>query len=185
MFQENRLNNQFELRTSVDPLAVAGTVQQMIRDVLTTVPVKNVATLADQVDSNIVPEHLIATLSGFFGCLGAMLAGVGVYGLLAYTVARRTNEIGIRMALGATAGGVSWLVLRDVLAMVCGGLAAGTWMAFWGKPFAASVLHDLKWEPAIPLVIGCTTIVAVALLASYVPARRAARVDPMVALRHE
>ncbi len=184
MFQENRLNNQFELRTSIDPAAVAAPVRQLVRDVLKTVPVRNVTTLADQVDSNIVPEHLIATLSEFFGCLGAALAGIGVYGLLAYAVARRTSEIGIRMALGATAGGVSWLVLRDALSMVCVGLAAGTWMVFWSRPFAASVLHDLQWAPAMPLAIGGATIVLVALLASYLPARRAARVDPMVALRH-
>jgi predicted permease len=185
MFQENRLQSQFELRTSVDPAAVAGVVQQIVRDVLKTAPVKIVTTLADQVDSNIVPEHLIATLSEFFGCLGAMLAGIGVYGLLAYAVARRTGEIGIRMALGATAGGVSWLVLRDALAMVCGGLAAGTLLVFWGRPFAAGILPDLKWEPAIPLAIGGATIALVALVASYVPVQRAVRVDPMVALRHE
>jgi predicted permease len=185
MFQEKRLNNRFELRTSVEPTEVAGMVQQMVRDVLKTAPVKNVTTLADQVDSDIVPEHLIATLSEFFGCLGATLAGIGVYGLLAYAVARRTNEIGIRMALGATAGGVSWLVLRDTLAMVCVGLAAGTWMVFSSRPFAASVLHDLKWAPAMPVGIGGATVIVVALLASYLPARRAASVDPMVALRHD
>ncbi len=94
----------FELRTAVAPESIAGTVRRMVRDVLKTVPVTSVTTLADQVDSNIVPERLIATLSEFFGCLGVVLAGIGLYGLLAYTVARRTNEIGIRMALGATAG---------------------------------------------------------------------------------
>ena len=112
MFQESRLMDQFELRTSMAPESLAGTVRQMVRDVLKTVPVMRVTTLADQVDSNIVPERLIATLSEFFGCLGAVLAGIGLYGLLAYTVARRTNEIGIRMALGATASSVSRLVLR-------------------------------------------------------------------------
>jgi putative ABC transport system permease protein len=137
------------------------------------------------VDSNIVPERLIATLSEFFGCLGAMLAGIGLYGLLAYTVARRTNEIGIRMALGATAGSISRLVLRDALGMVCAGLAAGMWMVFWGRPLAAGVLPDLKLESALPLAIGGGAMAAVALLASYVPVRRAARVDPMEALRHE
>jgi predicted permease len=185
MFQESRLLDQFELRTVAAPESIAGTVQRMVRDVLKTAPVKSVTTLADQVDSNIVPERLIATLSEFFACLGAVLAGIGLYGLLAYTVARRTNEIGIRMALGATTGSVSRIVLRDVLGMVCAGLVAGTWMVFLGRPLAASVLHDLKLESAAPLAIGGGAIVAVALLASYVPARRAARVDPMVALRHE
>ena len=185
MFQENRLANQFQLRTTVDPESVVGSVQRIVRDVLKSVPVTRVTTLADQLDSNIVPERLIATLSEFFGALGAVLAGIGLYGLLAYTVARRTNEIGVRMALGATAGSVSRLVLRDVLGMVCAGLVAGTWLVFWGRPLAASVLHDLKLESVAPLAIGGAAIVVVALLASYVPVRRAARVDPMEALRHE
>jgi hypothetical protein len=156
MFQENQLMDQFELRTTVNPASVSGTVRRIVQDVLKTAPVTRVITLADQVDSNIVPERLMATLAQFFGVLGAALAGIGLYGLLAYSVARRTNEVGIRMALGATASDVSSLVLRDALGMVCGGLAAGGWV-----------------------------IIAVALLAAYVPMRRAVRVDPMVALRHD
>ena len=185
MFQESRLLDHFELRTAVAPESIAGTVRRMVRDVLKTVPVKSVTTLADQVDSNIVPERLITTLSEFFGCLGVVLAGIGLYGLLAYTVARRTNEIGIRMALGATASSVSRLVLRDVLGMVCAGLVGGTAMVLWSRPLATKVLSDLKWESATPLAIGGGVMIAVALLASCVPVRRAARVDPMVALRHE
>jgi ABC-type antimicrobial peptide transport system permease subunit len=137
------------------------------------------------VDSNIVPERLIATLSEFFGCLGALLAGIGLYGLLAYSVARRTNEIGVRMALGARASDVNRLVLGDALAMVCGGLVVGASMVLWSRPLAASLVQDLKFESAGPLAVGGGAIVVVALLASYVPARRAANVDPMVALRHE
>ncbi len=185
MFQEGHLQDHFELRTAVPPESIAPTVQRMVRDVLKTVPVRSVTTLADQVDSNIVPERLIATLSEFFGCLGVVLSGIGLYGLLAYTVARRTNEIGIRMALGATASSVSKLVLRDVLGMVCAGSVAGTAMVLWSRPLAAKVLSDLRWESATPLAIGGAVMVAVALLASCVPVRRAARVDPMVALRHE
>jgi ABC-type antimicrobial peptide transport system permease subunit len=185
MFQESRLLDHFELRTAVAPESIAGTVRRMVRDVLKTVPVRSVATLADQVDSNIVPERLIATLSEFFGCLGVVLAGIGLYGLLAYTVAKRTNEIGIRMALGATASRVSGLVLRDVVGMVCAGSVAGAAMVLWSRPLATKVLSDLKWEGVTPLAIGGGVMIAVALFASWVPARRAARVDPMVALRHE
>jgi len=185
MFQESQLLNQFELRTTVGPKSIAGTVRRMVRDVLKTVPVKTITTLADQVDSNIVPERLIATLSGFFGWLGIVLAGIGLYGLLAYTVARRTNEIGIRMALGATTGSVGRLVLRDVLGMVCAGFVVGASMVFWSRPLATSLLSDLKWESGLPLSIGCGAMIAVALVASYVPVRRASRVDPVVALRHE
>ncbi len=185
MFQEGRLQDQFELRTAAAPGSIAGTVRLMVRDVLKTVPVQSVTTLADQVDSNIVPERLIATLSEFFGCLGVMLAGIGLYGLLAYMVASRTNEIGIRMALGATASSLSRLVLREVLAMVCAGSVAGTAMVLWSRPLGTKVLSDLKWESASPLAISGGVMAAVALLASCVPVRRAARVDPMVALRHE
>jgi hypothetical protein len=184
MFQEARLTHQFELRTATDPESVAVTARRIVRDILPSVPVTRVTTLDAQVDSNIVPERLIATLSEFFGCLAALLAGIGLYGLLAFTVARRTNEIGIRMALGATSTSVSRLVLRDVLVMVCAGLAAGTWLVYLGKPLAAAVLPDVHWQSAAPLAIGGGAMIVVALLSSYIPVRRAARVDPMVALRH-
>ncbi len=185
MFQEGGLMNDFELRTTVEPESMAGTVRQIVRHVLKSVPVTRVTTLADQVDSNIVPERLVATLSEFFGCLGAILAGIGLYGLLAYTVARRTSEIGIRMALGATTSNVSRLVLKDTLGMVCAGLVAATCIILWSRPLAARLLLDLKFQSVGPLAIGGGAMVAIALLASYVPVRRAARVDPMVALRHE
>jgi predicted permease len=185
MFQENHLRDQFELRTSADPAAMAGTVRRVIGDVLKTVPVTRVKTLSEQVDSDIIPERLIATLSEFFAILGAALAGIGLYGLLAYSVARRTNEIGVRMALGATTGDVSRLVLGDAIGMLCAGFVVGACMALWGRPLAASLLQDLKPVSSGPVALAGGAIAAVALLASYVPARRAARVDPMVALRHE
>ena len=185
MFQVNHIFDQFQLRTRSDPAAMAETVWRMARDVLTDVPVKRVTTLAAQVDSNIVPERLIATLSEFFGGLGAALAGIGLYGLLAYSVARRTNEIGVRMALGATTGDVIRLVLEDALRILCAGLLAGSFLVLWGRPLAARLVQDLKPESAGPLALACGAIAAIALLASYIPARRATRVDPMVALRHE
>ena len=185
MFQENRWGYQFELRTSVDPVSVSGTVRRMIGEVLKTVPVRRVTTMADQVDANIVPERLLAALSEYFGGLAAALAGIGLYGLLAYSVARRTNEIGVRMALGATARDVTRLVLRDALGMVCAGLVIGAAMVLWSRSLATALIQDLKPESAAPLAFGGAVIVAIALAASYIPAMRAARVDPMVALRHE
>jgi len=185
MFQENHTANQFVLRTSVAPLSLSGTVRQTMQSVIKSVPVTRVATLADQVDSNIVPERLIASLSEFFGALGAVLAGIGLYGLLAYSVARRTSEIGIRMALGATTRHVRSLVLADALGMLSAGLAAGALMVLSSRPLAISLLPDLKFESLAPLAIGAAIITAIALLAGYLPARRAARVDPMMALRHE
>jgi len=185
MFAEKRYGDQFEVRTTVDPLAITRTVRQSIREVVKMVPVTRVKTLEEQVDATIVPERLIATLSELFGALGAALAGIGLYGLLAYTVARRTNEIGVRMALGATPGNVSSLVLRDVIRMLGSGLVFGILLVEWGRPLASRLVEDLKFESAVPLALGGSAIVLVGLVAAYVPVRRAVRVDPLVALRHE
>jgi len=185
MFQENHLYDQFELRTSTDPVAMAGTVRRVIRDFLKTVSVTRVKTLSEQVDSDIVPERLVAALSEFFGVLGAALAGIGLYGLLAHSVARRTNEIGVRMALGATTGHISRLVLGDAVGMQCAGFVVGACLVFWGRPLAAGLVLDLKPVSPGPLALAGIAIAAVALLASLVPTRRATRMDPMVALRCE
>jgi ABC-type antimicrobial peptide transport system permease subunit len=160
-------------------------VRHTVRDLLKSVPVAKVTTLVDQVDASIVPERVIALLSGMFGALGSLLAAIGLYGLLAYTVARRVNEIGIRMALGATPGRVTWMVLGDALGMVLAGLAVGAPLAFWGRSFAASLIPDLPDGSAAPIVFGAVAMIAVALVAAYAPARRAAGVDPMEALRYE
>jgi len=156
-----------------------------VRELLKGVPVVRVTTMADQVDATIVPERLIAALSGLFGALGSLLAAIGIYGLLAYTVARRIHEIGIRMALGATRGAVSRMVLGEALAMSCGGLGIGVLIADWGKRLAGSLIQDLPVESAFPTAFGAVAMIAITLLAAYLPARRAARVDPMDALRYE
>ena len=184
-FQERWLASQFALRTRVDPAAVTGEVRRAVKEVLKSVPVTRVITLADQVDASIVPERLIATLSGLFGALGSLLAAIGLSGLLAYTVAQRTNEIGIRMALGATRGAMSRMVLLDALQMSFWGLMIGMPIAYWGRRFATTMIPDLPLDSAFPIVFGALTMIAIALLAAYVPAHRAARVDPMEALRCE
>jgi ABC-type antimicrobial peptide transport system permease subunit len=154
---------------------VAGEVRRTVGTFLKTVPVASITTLAAQMDASIVPERLIATLSGLFGALGSLLAAIGVYGLLAYTVARRINEIGIRMALGATRGDVTRMVLGDALWMVSVGLAIGVPMALWGRRLASTVMEGLPLASPVPIAFGAVAMIAVALLAAYVPSRRAAR----------
>ena len=184
-FQFPGAPSSLSISTSVNPLTVAPAARQIAGELLQEVPVTRITTLADQVDATIVPERLMAFLSGAFGSLGALMTAIGIYGSLAYTIARRTSEIGVRMALGATRGDTTRMVLRDALSMVSAGLAVGMPLAIWGKRFAASLISDLPVTSFVPVALGVAAMIAIALLAAYIPARRAARIDPMEALRHE
>jgi ABC-type antimicrobial peptide transport system permease subunit len=152
---------------------------------VTTVPISKITTLAEQVDGSTRPERLIAVLSSLFGGLGAMLTAVGLYGLLAYTVARRTSEIGVRIALGATRRYVTLMVLRGALGLVGAGLVAGAPLAVLARRFATRLTQDQPVASAVPIVVAVVAMIAVALLAACLPARRAASVDPIEALRRE
>ena len=185
LLQQDFIGSQLAIRTRIDPDGVASAVRQTEAAVLKTVPIVRIMTMNEQIDSSIVPQRLMAALSAGFGALGALLAAIGLYGLLAYTVARRTHEIGVRMALGAAGTDVMRIVLRDALWMVCAGLAVGAPLAFCGKRVAASLIPDLPVANLLPIVVAAAIMIAVGLIAAYLPARRAMRVDPMVALRYE
>jgi putative ABC transport system permease protein len=185
LLQQDFVDSQLALRTGIDPDEVAGAVRQAEAAVLPSVPILRIVTMNEQMDSSIVPERLIAMLSAGFGALGALLAAIGLYGLLAYAVTRRTHEIGVRIALGADGIEVMSMVLRDALWMVCVGVAIGAPLAFWGKRVAASLIPGLPVASVVPIVIGAAILIAAGLSAAYLPARRAVRVDPMVALRYE
>ena len=185
LLQQDFTASELAIRTRIDAGGVAATVRQTEAAVFTGVPIVRIRTMNEQIDSTIVPQRLIAMLSAGFGALGALLAAIGLYGLLAYTVARRTHEIGVRMALGAAGTDVMRMVLRDALWMICAGFAVGAPLAFWGKRIAASLIPGLPVASPLPIVVAAAIMIAVGLIAAYLPVRRAMRVDPMVALRYE
>ena len=144
-----------------------------------------VRTLTTQMDEALAQERLLATLSGFFGLTALLLACIGLYGLMAYAVTRRTNEIGIRMALGAQAWDVLKLVMQETLLLVLLGVALGLGAAVATTRLISSLLFGLSATDPATLVLATLLLIAVATLAGYLPARRAAGVDPVVALREE
>ena len=130
-------------------------------------------------------DRLMAILAGAFGLLAGVLATLGLYGVVAYMVARRRNEIGVRIALGADRGSVIALVLREAGLLLAIGLAAGTGLALWAGRAASAMLFDLKPADPVTFAGAILLLTAVALLASYAPARKASRIEPMQALREE
>jgi predicted permease len=184
-FRQGTMPSEFTLRTSVPPESLADDARRLVELAMNGARVRGTRTLAEQIDAAIGPERLIATLSGFFGGVGALLAAIGLYGLIAYTVARRTREIGLRMALGATRGTVMRAVLVDALRLVAIGVAVGAPLALWGKRVAAAMLENLPAGGFQPILIAAAGLVAVALVAAGIPARRATRVEPVIALRSE
>ncbi|MGD0124896.1 MAG: ABC transporter permease [Terriglobia bacterium] len=141
--------------------------------------------LRGMIHDQLIGERLMATLSGFFGVLAALLAVVGLYGVMSYMVARRTNEIGIRMTLGAGRGEITRMILREAAALLSVGLGVGLVLALAGARALGSVLFGLKAYDPLTLVAATALLAVVAVAASYLPARRATKVDPMVALRYE
>jgi predicted permease len=184
-FQETRaFSHQLSLRTGIAPAAAAGEVRRAVREVTRTVTVAEVTTLTDQIDASMIPERLIAMLSGFFGALGALLAAIGLYGLLAYTVARRTSEIGIRMALGATQRDVLVMVQKAALMMAGASVVLGVPLAFAAERVAVTFVDNMTTGVEMPIA-AAAAMIAIAVLAASVPARRASHVNPIDALRQE
>jgi macrolide transport system ATP-binding/permease protein len=149
------------------------------------VPVSEVRSQVQDIDQTINQEIAFAELCSGFAILALTIACVGLYGTVSYSVARRTGEIGIRMALGAQPGGVVRMVLSEVLAMAAVGLAIGLPTAVATSKFVESFLYGMKANDPLALTLAVTALLGAALLAGYVPARKASGIDPMTALRHE
>jgi predicted permease len=173
------------VRTTGDPSALEPTLSKEARGAGPDILITNVATLASQVDQSLLEERLVSTLASFFGVLALLLASIGLYGSMSYSVARRTHEIGIRMALGASGTGVVRLVLWDAILTIAAGVAIGVPVAIAGGKYVRSQLFGLSPADPLTLSLACLALAAVALFAGYLPARRASRVDPMAALRYD
>ena len=177
--------NDFEARYSGDFGAVAAAVQRTIHDIDRNLPISNVTTLDEQVARSYTDQRLVAQLSTFFGLLAVFLSAIGIYGLMSYVVSRRTNEIGIRMALGADRMHVRWRVMREVLLLTIAGVVIGVPAALLSSRLVTSMLFGLRGNDPFILSAAVFVMLLIAALAGYLPAQRASRVDPMVALRYE
>ncbi len=175
----------FELKTAASTASVISEAREALRAVDKDLPMLEVRTQTQQIEAILANERVFATLTSGFGILALILASIGIYGIMAYTVSRRTNEIGIRMALGARSTAVLSMVLRETLLLALIGVVAGLAAAAALTRLTASMLYGL--QPTDPPTFGgaAVLLIVIALAAGFTPARRAARVDPMHALRHE
>jgi predicted permease len=175
----------FYVRTAAPPEGMMGTITKAVAQLDPNLPIENMRTLPQQIRDNVFLDRFISTLSTAFACLATLLAAIGLYGVLAYTVAQRTREIGVRMALGAPPSRVRGMILRQVGAMTAVGAVIGMAAAIALGRFAEALLFQLKgWDPTV-LVVSVVMLAVVALGAGFVPALRASQVEPMRALRYE
>jgi predicted permease len=178
-------NATFYVRTNVEAAAMASTLRKTVQSADANLPVFDLKTLDQELDEIAFSERLLTFFSLCLGLLAALLAAIGLYGVMAYMVSRRTREIGIRMALGATRQNVAWLVLRENVRISAAGLVIGLVSAFAVGKLIESQLFGVKASNPLVFLVAAVMLSAVAFLAGWLPARRAAAVDPMVALRHE
>jgi predicted permease len=175
----------FVLRTTADPVATSDSVREVVRRADARLPLSNVRTEKAEISDEMHQEIVLAELCSALAMLALTIASVGLYGTISYTVARRSSEIGIRMALGSQRGPVIWMVLREVLVLAAVGLAVSVPIALGTSRFLSSFLFELKPNDPPTLMLAVTIMLGAALVAGCVPARRAAQIDPATSLRHE
>ena len=173
------------LRTQADPRLIENELRERMREFDPHVPIVGLQTMNEQVGFSLRTERLVSSLSAVFGGLATLLAGIGLYGVMAYTVTRRTREFGLRVALGALQRDVIWLVMRDVLVLVAAGVAVGVPLALALSTLVRSQIFGLGPHDALTLVSSTLALALVACLAGFVPALRASRIDPLPSLRSE
>lgn len=173
------------IRTSQDTAGTVAEARRVIREVDSKLPILNVTTLREQTDKSLREQRMLSRLCGFFGLLALLLASIGLYGTMVYSVVRRTNEIGVRMAFGAERTDVLSMVLRESFVIVALGLTFGLPLAMVAARFIKSFLYSVP--PFDPAGMGVAVLVmaAASMLAGYLPALQATKVDPMVALKYE
>ena len=173
------------LRTAGAPLAYMHAAREIVRQADARVPLTDVDTQAGEIDETMNQEIIFARLCSAFGILALVMASVGLYGTTSYNVARRTSEIGIRMALGAQRRAVVWMILRQVVVLAAVGLAISLPAAFATSRFVGSFLYGVTPNDPVALTAAVLVLFTTAVLAGYLPARKASKIDPMIALRHE
>ena len=174
-----------DVRTFADPSRLISQVRQAVRSVDPNLPIGGIATLAEQVSSNLAQQRLIARLTTIFGVLALGLACLGLYGVMSYTVARRTSELGIRLALGSTRWSALWVVLRESFIVIGAGILVGACLSLAGTRLVSSMLFGLSPHDPLTLAADATLLLLVSVASGLLPAWRAAHVDTIVALRHE
>jgi ABC-type antimicrobial peptide transport system permease subunit len=175
----------FEVRTTGEPAGVIASVREAVRQIDPNLPLTDVSTQMELVERRFVQERLMAQAYSLFGGLAVLLASVGLFGLMSYSVARRTSEIGIRMALGAQPMDVLRLLMRESMILVAAGVVIGVVSAVGASRLVASLLFGLAATDMLTMTLAVVLMVLVSAFAGYLPARRASRVDPMVALHYE
>jgi len=183
--QTRTMSVAFAVRTGGDPVSATSGIRETVRRIDPNVPLQNVSTQAEQIERRFLQEKVFAQALALFGGLALSLASIGLFGLISYGVARRTNEIGVRMALGAERRAVLGMIMRESMILVAIGVGLGVAIALASGRLVSSILFGVAPTDAATVVVAVTIMAIVAAAAGYLPARRASRVDPMVALRYE
>jgi predicted permease len=178
-------NSNIEIRTYGDAAGLTPTARAVLKQIDPKLPVYDVTTLREQLSGRLQQETLVAELVSFFGLLALLLACIGLYGVMAHGVMRRTKEIGIRMALGAERRGIVWMVMRETILLVLAGIVLGVPVALGAARLISAQLFGLSPADPFSLIVSALVLISVASIAGFVPANRASKVNPLIALRYE